>query len=94
MPGAPGFVADEGLRRGTTPETLAKLKPSFREDGVIHAGNASQISDGASAVLMATPERAARAGAHTDRALPLGRGERRRPARDAHRADPGHGAGA
>ena len=33
IPGAPGFTADEGLRRGTTPETLAKLKPSFREDG-------------------------------------------------------------
>jgi acetyl-CoA acyltransferase len=62
VPAAPGLVADEGLRRGTTPETLAKLKPSFREDGVIHAGNASQVSDGASAVLMATPERAAELG--------------------------------
>jgi acetyl-CoA acyltransferase len=49
---------DEGLRRGTTPETLAKLKPSFKEDGVIHAGNASQISDGAAAVLITTPEKA------------------------------------
>jgi acetyl-CoA acyltransferase len=58
IPGAPGFTADEGLRRGTTPETLAKLKPSFREDGLIHAGNSSQISDGASAVLVTTPERA------------------------------------
>ncbi|MDN5913723.1 MAG: thiolase family protein [Pseudonocardia sp.] len=58
VPGAPGFTADEGLRRGTTPETLAKLKPSFTEDGVIHAGNSSQISDGASAVLVMTPERA------------------------------------
>ncbi len=58
VPGAPGFTADEGLRRGTTPDTLAKLKPSFREDGVIHAGNSSQISDGASAVLITTPERA------------------------------------
>ncbi len=62
VPGAPGFVADEGLRRGTTPETLAKLKPSSRADGVIHAGNASQISDGASAALMATPGRAAELG--------------------------------
>jgi acetyl-CoA acyltransferase len=52
------FEADEGLRRGTTPETLAKLKPSFREDGVIHAGNASQISDGAAALLVTTPEKA------------------------------------
>ena len=58
VPQAPGFAADEGLRRGTTPDTLAKLKPSFTEDGVIHAGNASQISDGASAVLITTPERA------------------------------------
>jgi acetyl-CoA acyltransferase len=52
------FEVDEGLRRGTTPETLAKLKPSFREDGVIHAGNASQISDGAAALLVTTPEKA------------------------------------
>ncbi len=57
-----GLTADEGLRRGTTPETLATLKPSFRADGVIHAGNSSQISDGASAVLIATPERAAELG--------------------------------
>jgi acetyl-CoA acyltransferase len=53
---------DEGIRRGTTPETLAKLKPSFKEDGVIHAGNASQISDGAAALLVTTPERAAELG--------------------------------
>ena len=52
VPEAPGLTADEGLRRGTTPDTLAKLKPSFRPDGVIHAGNASQISDAASAVLL------------------------------------------
>ncbi|MBO4238376.1 MULTISPECIES: thiolase family protein [Pseudonocardia] len=58
VPGAPGFTADEGLRRGTTADTLAALKPSFAADGVIHAGNSSQISDGASAVLVTTPERA------------------------------------
>jgi acetyl-CoA acyltransferase len=58
IPGLDDFTADEGLRRGTTPEKLAKLKPSFDENGVIHAGNASQISDGASAVLITTPERA------------------------------------
>jgi acetyl-CoA acyltransferase len=62
VPQAPGFAVDEGLRRGTTAHTLAALKPSFREDGVIHAGNASQISDGASAVLITTPERAAELG--------------------------------
>jgi len=52
-------TADEGVRRGTSPETLARLKPSFREDGVIHAGNSSQISDGAAALLVTTSERAA-----------------------------------
>ena len=62
VPSAPGLTSDEGLRRGTTADTLAALKPSFTADGVIHAGNASQISDGASAVLIATPERAAELG--------------------------------
>jgi acetyl-CoA acyltransferase len=52
------FTVDEGLRRGTSPETLAGLKPSFKPGGVIHAGNASQISDGAAALLITTPERA------------------------------------
>jgi acetyl-CoA acyltransferase len=58
VPEAPGLTADEGVRRGTTPETLAKLKPSFRPGGMIHAGNASQISDGASAVLIMSAARA------------------------------------
>ncbi len=49
---------DEGLRRGTTPEKLAGLKPAFKENGFIHAGNSSQISDGAAAVLMTTSDRA------------------------------------
>jgi acetyl-CoA acyltransferase len=52
------FAADEGIRRGTTVETLAALKPAFQDDGVIHAGNSSQISDGAAALLVTTPERA------------------------------------
>jgi acetyl-CoA acyltransferase len=56
------FSTDEGLRRGTSVETLAKLKPSFVEGGVIHAGNASQISDGASALLVTTPEKARQLG--------------------------------
>ncbi|MGW2520635.1 thiolase family protein [Streptomyces sp. NPDC001617] len=51
-------AADEGIRRGTTVEKLAGLKPAFLDDGVIHAGNASQISDGAAALLVTTPERA------------------------------------
>ncbi|WP_330255217.1 acetyl-CoA C-acyltransferase [Nocardia sp. NBC_00565] len=52
------FSVDEGLRRGTSVEKLAGLKPSFKPDGVIHAGNSSQISDGAGALLITTPERA------------------------------------
>jgi len=56
------FTADEGLRRGTTPEKLARLKPSFRPDGLLHAGNSSQISDGAAALAITTPERAAELG--------------------------------
>jgi len=52
---------DEGIRPGTTAETLAKLRPAFRADGTITAGNASQISDGAAAVVVmsATAARAA-----------------------------------
>jgi len=45
---------DEHLRPGTTADKLAALKPSFKEDGVIHAGNASGIVDGAAAVLFAS----------------------------------------
>jgi acetyl-CoA acyltransferase len=55
-------TADEGIRRGSSVESLGRLKPSFKEDGVIHAGNASQISDGASALLVTTPEKAAELG--------------------------------
>ena len=56
------FAVDEGLRRGTSVESLAGLKTSFREDGVIHAGNASQISDGAAALLVMTLKRASELG--------------------------------
>lgn len=56
------FTTDEGLRRGTSEESLSTLKPAFKTDGVIHAGNASQVSDGAAAVLMMSEERAARLG--------------------------------
>src|SRR5918911_4229085 len=47
-------LADEGVRRGTTVEKLATLKPAFVDDGLIHAGNSSQISDGAAALLVTT----------------------------------------
>lgn len=43
---------DDGIREGITPESLSKLKPAFDEEGTIHAGNASQVSDGAAAVLL------------------------------------------
>lgn len=49
---------DEGVRRQTTVEALANLRPAFREDGRIHAGNSSQISDGAGALLITSSERA------------------------------------
>ncbi len=46
-------TADEGIRRDTTTDSLAALRPAFRGDGTITAGNASQISDGAAAVIVA-----------------------------------------
>src|SRR5262245_25406790 len=45
---------DEGIRADTTAEVLAKLKPSFRPDGTVTAGNASQLSDGAAALVVAS----------------------------------------
>jgi acetyl-CoA acyltransferase len=55
-------AADEGIRRGTTVEKLAGLKPAFDEAGVIHAGNSSQISDGAAALLVMTSQLAVELG--------------------------------
>lgn len=55
--------ADEGVRADTTAESLSKLRPSFRKDGTITAGNASQISDGACAVVVMSKERAEALGA-------------------------------
>ncbi|MGH3186068.1 MAG: acetyl-CoA C-acetyltransferase [Streptosporangiaceae bacterium] len=54
---------DEGIRPGTTVQTLARLKPAFGKDGTITAGTASQISDGAAAVVVMSAEAAERAGA-------------------------------
>ncbi len=51
-------TADEGVRVGGTLETLAALRTPFQADGVVSAGNASQISDGAAALLVTTSERA------------------------------------
>jgi len=60
--------ADEGIRPGTTAESLAGLKPAFLAGGSVTAGNASQISDGASAVVVMSEAAAARCGVE-----PLGR---------------------
>ena len=49
---------DEGIRLGTTLEKMGSLKPAFSEDGVIHAGNSSQISDGSGALLFMSAEKA------------------------------------
>lgn len=45
-------LEDGGIRRGGTVESMAAIKPAFKEDGVIHAGNSSQISDGSAALLI------------------------------------------
>jgi acetyl-CoA acyltransferase len=52
------FVTDQGIRPDTNLEALAQLKPAFKPDGKITAGNASQISDGAAAVLLMSAEKA------------------------------------
>jgi acetyl-CoA acyltransferase len=52
------YVTDQGIRPDTSIEKLAELKPAFKEDGKITAGNSSQISDGAAAVLLMTREKA------------------------------------
>ncbi len=52
------FTEDEGIRANTTAESLAGLKPAFRRDGTITAGSASQISDGAAAVVVMNKEKA------------------------------------
>ena len=56
------FETDEGVRPETTVESLARLAPAFSDDGTITAGNASQISDGAAAVVVASAAAAARLG--------------------------------
>jgi acetyl-CoA C-acetyltransferase len=56
------FAEDEGIRANTTAESLAGLKPAFRRDGTITAGSASQISDGAAAVVVMKKEKAQQLG--------------------------------
>jgi acetyl-CoA acyltransferase len=57
VPGT-GLEVDEGVRRETSLDKLGSLKPAFKEDGVIHAGNSSQISDGSGALLITTSDKA------------------------------------
>jgi acetyl-CoA C-acetyltransferase len=52
--GTETIAADEGIRPDSTPEGLAKLRPAFNPEGVLTAGNSSQISDGAAAILLAS----------------------------------------
>jgi len=56
------FDRDEGIRANTTLEKLSKLPPFFRKDGVVTAGNASQITDGASATVVMSKEKADKIG--------------------------------
>ncbi|MGU3294155.1 acetyl-CoA C-acetyltransferase [Williamsia sp. M5A3_1d] len=56
------FTEDEGIRADTTADSLGRLKPAFRKDGTITAGNASQISDGAAAVIVMSKEKATELG--------------------------------
>ena len=86
-------LMDEGIRRGTTIEKMGELKPAFKEDGVIHAGNSSQISDGSAALLFMSAEKAKSLGlrptcqgAHRDPC-------RRRSGDHADRTDSGHPEG-
>lgn len=58
LPDGTVVARDEGIRRGGTVEGLAQLRTAFRPDGVITAGNSSQISDGSAALLLTTSERA------------------------------------
>ena len=56
------FNEDEGIRANTTAESLGRLKPAFRRDGTITAGSASQISDGAAAVVVMNKDKATELG--------------------------------
>jgi acetyl-CoA acyltransferase len=62
VPLSDGLLTDEGIRRDTSAEKLAKLAPAFGDGGLVTAGNASQISDGAAALAITTPEHAKKLG--------------------------------
>ena len=57
------YTTDQGIRPGTSLDVLAELAPAFKEDGLVTAGNSSQVSDGAAAVLLMSREKADELGA-------------------------------
>ena len=66
-PTAPSVSKDDGIRAGTTDEKLAELKPVFRPDGTVTAGNACPLNDGAAAVIVMSDTKAGRARPHPAR---------------------------
>ena len=82
------MTSDEGIRPDSTVETLGNLKPAFKEDGKVTAGNSSQITDGASAVLIMSEEKAKRARLHAPCEVPHLRPRGRRPGHHVDRSDP------
>lgn len=60
--GSVQVTADEGPRRGSSLETLGKLRPVFRAGGVVTAGNSSPLSDGAAALVLASADAVERHG--------------------------------
>ena len=88
------FAVDEHPRPQSTMEALAKLAPVFKKDGVVTAGNASGICDGAAALVLTSEELRAKQGADAARApRAVGRGGRRSE-HHGHRPGAGHPLGA
>ncbi len=82
---------DEGIRWDTSLEKLASLQPAFKADGVVTAGNSSQISDGAAAILIMGEDKAEELGLDPEGPLRQLLDGGRRPGDDADRTDPGDG---
>ena len=87
------FDTDEHPRADATPEDLAKLRPVFRKDGTVTAGNASGINDGAAAVVLMERNTAAKRGVEADGPAGSLRTCRRRSEDHGHRAGAGHADG-
>ena len=87
-------TTDERPRRDTTLEALARLKPAFRKNGTVTAGNSSGLNDGAAALLLMSAEKAAAVGSETHGAHRRFRRGRRAAAHHGHGARPGGAQGA